>query len=68
MDELKELIEKYVERRIIVITPINVETKKNMLQKGDIQKYNLKEGQGQKFLINSFHKIGWQDPFPSEDN
>ena len=62
------MILKYVERRIIVKNPINIENKRNKLQKGDVQKYDLTEGQGQSFLINSFHKIGWQDPFPSEDN
>ena len=42
--ELEELIEKYVERRIIVKKPVNIETKRNKLQKGDTAKYDLNEG------------------------
>lgn len=68
--ELEELIKNYVKKRIIYKLPIDIETfEKNTMQKGDSKKYDLLDQSiSQPFLINSFHRIGWQDPFPSEDN
>ena len=32
-----------------------------------MKKYDLLEEETQDFLINSFHRIGWIDPFPNEE-
>ena len=69
-EDLLELIEKYNDikhkrAQETVAKPIQ-NPNLQITDKNCLKKYELFEEEPKDFLINSFQRIGWQDPFPDE--
>ena len=64
---MKELLGKYIDVLLKPPLKINIENDLNGgLSITFLQKYKILDDKPKGFLINSFHKVGWSDPFPED--
>ena len=64
--ELLNLISKYIQLKHVTPPSVDIQSEFNEINEDFLEKYGLLVEEQKPYLINSFSKIGWADPFPNE--